>query len=249
MARTDSAAPSGTHAGVDPEALWLATERPRRGRPPAHTRAEITATAVAIADAEGLAAVTMRAVAARLGAGTMSLYSYVPNKETLLELMIDEVSGDHRLPTAPTGDWRSDLRRIAHEQRTIMRRHPWLPAALPARQTLGPNTLVVLDHVLAVMTPTGLDAQARLETFSLLTGFVASHVSYELAQERAIEEAGRTPGEILDAQTRYLRAAVARGDHAHLAQALAAPGGDQNPQAVFDRLLDRVINGIALESE
>ncbi|MFH8386981.1 TetR/AcrR family transcriptional regulator [Kitasatospora sp. NPDC018058] len=245
MARAESAASSGSGAQVDPEALWLAAERPRRGRPPAHSRAEITAAAVAIADAEGLAAVTMRAIAARLGTGTMSLYSYVPNKETLLELMIDEVSGDHRLPAEPSGDWHSDLRRIAHEQRAIMRRHPWLPAALPARQTLGPNTLAVLDHALAVLAPTGLDAQARLETFSLLTGFVASHMSYELAQERAIEGAGRAPGEILDSQARYLRSAVANGNYAHLAQALTAPGGNQNPQAVFDRLLDRVINGIA----
>ncbi|KJK56149.1 TetR/AcrR family transcriptional regulator [Saccharothrix sp. ST-888] len=230
---------------MDPEALWSAAERPRRGRPPAHSRAEITATAVAIADTEGLTAVTMRAVAARLGAGTMSLYNYVPSKETLLELMIDEVSGDHRLPAKPSGDWRSDLRRIAHEQRAIMRRHPWLPAALPARQTLGPNTLAVLDHALAVLTPTGLDAQARLETFTLLTGFVASHMSYELAQERAIEATGRTPGEILDAQARYLCSAVANGNYPHLAQTLAAPSGHQSPQAVFDRLLDRVINGIA----
>ncbi|MGA5499322.1 TetR/AcrR family transcriptional regulator [Streptomyces cinereoruber] len=234
---------------MDPEALWPVSEHPRRGRPPAHSRAEITATAVAIADTEGLAAVTMRAVAARLGAGTMSLYSYVPNKETLLELMIDEVNGDHRLPTTPTGDWRSDLRQIAHEQRAIMRRHPWLPAALPARQTLGPNTLAVLDHVLAVMTPSGLAAQARLEAFSLLTGFVASHTSYELAQQRAIEAAGRSPGELLDAQARYLRAAVADSRYPHLAQALAALDGDHNPDAVFDRLLNRMINGITPDSE
>lgn len=242
MARAES---SGGHAGVDPELLWSAAERPRRGRPPAHSRAAITASAVAIADTEGLAAVTMRAVAALLGAGTMSLYSYVPNKETLLELMIDEVSGDHRLPAEPSGDWRRDLRQIAHGQRAIMRRHPWLPAALPTRQTLGPNTLAVLDYALAALAPTGLDAQARLETFSLLTGFVASHMSYELAQERAVEAAGRTPGELLDAQARYLRSTVASGDYPHLAQALAEPGGSQSPQAVFDRLLDRVINGIA----
>ncbi|WP_329576985.1 TetR/AcrR family transcriptional regulator [Kitasatospora sp. NBC_01250] len=242
MGRADS---SGTQTGVDPESLWSPAERPRRGRPPARSRAAITASAVAIADAEGLAAVTMRAVATRLGAGTMSLYSYVPNKETLLELMIDEVSGDHRLPAEPSGDWRCDLREIAHEQRAIMRRHPWLPAALPARQTLGPNTLAVLDYALAALAPTGLDAQARLETFSLLTGFVASHMSYELAREHAVEAAGRTPGELLDAQARYLRSAVAHGSYPHLAQALAEPGGSQNPQAVFDRLLDRVINGIA----
>lgn len=215
MTRTSS---SGSQARVDPEALWSTAERPRRGRPPAHSRAAITASAVAVADAEGLDAVTMRAVAARLGAGTMSLYSYVPDKETLLELMIDEVSGDHRLPAEPSGDWRRDLRRIAQEQRAIMRRHPWLPAALPARQTLGPNTLAVLDHALAVLAQTGLDAQAQLEAFSLLTGFVASHMSYELAQERAVEAADQTSGESLDTQARYLASAVAGGNYPHLAR-------------------------------
>ncbi|WP_418361491.1 TetR/AcrR family transcriptional regulator [Streptomyces gilvosporeus] len=245
MARTGS---SGRRAGVDPEVLWSQAERPRRGRPPAHSRAEITAEAVALADTEGLAAVTMRAVAARIGAGTMSLYSYVPNKETLLELMIDHVSGDHRLPPEPSGDWRADLRGIAHEQRAIMRRHPWLPAALPARQTFGPNTLAVVEYTLAALAPVGLDAPARLETFSLLTGFVASHVTYELAQEQATEAAGRTSGELLDAQTRHLRAATATGGYPHLAQALAAPAADPaaqaDPEAVFDRLLNRMINGL-----
>lgn len=241
MPRTGSA---GRSAGVDPEQLWSQAERPRRGRPPAHSRAAITTAAIALADAEGLAAVTMRAVAARIGAGTMSLYSYVPNKETLLELMIDQVSGDHALPTAPSGNWRADLRQFAQEQRTIMRRHPWLPGALSARQTLGPNALAALEYALAVLAPVGLEAPARLETFSLLTGFVASHVSYELAQERAVEAGGPTSGELLDAQARYLRSVATEGRYPHLAQALAVPGPDSAPQAVFDRLLDRMIDGL-----
>ncbi|MEV0368674.1 TetR/AcrR family transcriptional regulator [Streptomyces sp. NPDC050636] len=229
---------------MDPELLWSPAERPRRGRPPAHSRAAITAEAVAIADAEGLTAVTMRAVAARIGAGTMSLYSYVPNKETLLELMIDQVGGDHRLPPEPSGNWRDDLRQLAHEQRAIMLRHPWLPGALPARQTLGPNTLAVMEYALAVLAPVGLDAQGGLETFSLLTGFVASYVSYELAQEQATEAAGRTSDEILDAQARYLRSVAAGGAYPKLAQALAVPSKDPAPQAAFDRLLDRMVNGL-----
>ncbi|MGW7488176.1 TetR/AcrR family transcriptional regulator [Streptomyces sp. NPDC054786] len=241
MPRTGS---SGRPAGVDPELLWSQAERPRRGRPPAHNRAAITAEAVALADAEGLAAVTMRAVASRIGAGTMSLYSYVPNKETLLELMIDHVSGDHRLPPGPSGNWRADLREIAHEQRAIMHRHPWLPGALPAQQTLGPNTLAVWEHTLAVLAPVGLDARAMLETFSVLTGFVASHVLYELAQERTVEAAGRTSGELLDTQARHLRSVAAGGGFPHLAQALEATSGDPAPQAAFDRLLDRMINGL-----
>ncbi|MGI5261811.1 TetR/AcrR family transcriptional regulator [Streptomyces angustmyceticus] len=242
MARTGGS--SGRHAGVDPELLWARPERPRRGRPPAHDRAAITAEAVALADAEGLPAVTMRAVAGRIGAGTMSLYSYVPNKETLLELMIDHVGGDHRLPSAPSGDWRADLRQLAHEQRALMHRHPWLPGALPAQRTIGPNTLAVWEYTLAVLAPAGLDARARLETFSLLTGFVSSHVLYELAQERAIGAGDRSAGDLLDAQARHLRSAAAAGNLPHLAQALEETSADPAPQAVFDRLLDRMINGL-----
>lgn len=241
MPRTGSV---GRSAGVDPEQLWSQGERPRRGGQPAHSRAAVTEAAVALADAEGLGAVTMRAVAARIGAGTMSLYSYVPNKETLLELMVDQVSGDHRLPSEPSGDWRADLRQFAQEQRTIMRRHPWLPTALSARQTLGPNALAALEYALAVLAPVGLEAPARLETFSLLTGFVASHVSHELAQERTVETGGRTSGELLDAQDRYLRSLADEGRYPHLARALAVPSHDSSPQAVFDRLLDRMINGL-----
>ncbi|MFF0742814.1 TetR/AcrR family transcriptional regulator [Streptomyces sp. NPDC004111] len=80
----------------DPQQLWLGTGAPRsgRGRKPAFTREAITAAAVALADAEGLEAVTMRRVAAEVGAGVMSLYSYAPDKETLLELMVDHVSAE-----------------------------------------------------------------------------------------------------------------------------------------------------------
>ncbi|MFH8345243.1 TetR/AcrR family transcriptional regulator [Streptomyces sp. NPDC018045] len=238
MTRTGT---SGRTAGVDPEALWTPAERPRRGRPPAHSRAEITAAAVALADAEGLGAVTMRAVAARIGAGTMSLYSYVPDKETLLELMIDQASGGHRLPAGPSGDWRADLRDFFREQRALMRRHPWLPAALPARRTFGPNTLAALEYALAVLTPTGLDARAALEVFSLLSGFVASHVTHELAQE---DTAGATGRAFHDAQVRYLRSAAVTAGHPKISEALTAPGAVSSPDATFDRLLNRMIDGL-----
>ncbi|MFD7664330.1 TetR/AcrR family transcriptional regulator [Streptomyces sp. NPDC059788] len=238
MTRTGT---SGGAAGVDPEALWTPAERPRRGRPPAHSRAEITTAAVALADAEGLGAVTMRAVASRIGAGTMSLYSYVPNKETLLELMIDEVGGGHTLPSGPSGDWRADLRHLCHEQRAIMRRHPWLPEALPARRTFGPNTLAALEYALAALAPAGLDGPAGLEVFSLLSGFVASHVTHELAQEEAAGSTGRA---FHDAQARYLRSPAVTDTCPRVAAALTAPGGAASPDATFDRLLNRMLDGL-----
>ncbi|MBB5122969.1 regulator [Streptomyces eurocidicus] len=224
---------------VDPEELWLRPARPRRGRPPAFSREVIAAAAVALADAEGLGGVTMRRVASEIGAGAMSLYSYVPDKETLVELMIDHVSGEHVMPGLPTGDWRADLKAVAHAQRALMLRHPWLPAALPGRRTLGPRTLAVLEVVLAALRPSRLDGGARLEVFSLLTGFVAGHVAHEVAQSAVAGEPDRAA-----AEARYLAAVAADGRHPELAGVLAGPARPTTPDETFARLLDRMVNGL-----
>ncbi|GGW93040.1 TetR/AcrR family transcriptional regulator [Streptomyces noursei] len=229
----------GAPGAADPRQLWLTPDRPRRGRRPAFSREAITAAAVALADAEGLDAVTMRAVAARVGAGVMSLYSYAPDKETLLELMVDHVSGE-LLPPAPLcGDWRADLKAVARHQRALMLRHPWLPAALTARRTLGPHTLAFLEHALAALRPLPLDGAAKLEVFSLLTGFVASHVGHELARAATADSADRAAVE-----ADYLATVAADGRHPELARALAAPGRPLTPEATFTRFLDRLVDGL-----
>ncbi|MCC3650224.1 TetR/AcrR family transcriptional regulator [Streptomyces sp. S07_1.15] len=224
--------------GVDPQQLWL-NERPRRGRRPAFSREAITAAAVALADAEGIEAVTMRRVAARVGAGVMSLYSYAPDKETLLELMVDHVSGELPASDPPTGDWRADLKHIGRQQRALMLRHPWLPAALSTRRTPGPNTLAFLEHALAALRPTGLDGAAKLEIFAQLTAFVAGHVAHEVAQA----DASRSPGRAA-AEARYLAAVAADGRHPELAEALAATGRPLTPEATFTRFLNRLVDGL-----
>jgi AcrR family transcriptional regulator len=225
--------------GVDPQQLWLGNARPRRGRRPAFSREAITEAAVSLADAEGLEAVTMRRVAERVGAGVMSLYSYAPDKETLVELMVDHVSGE--LPTAspPSGDWRADLRAVAHLQRDLMLRHPWLPAALSTRRAPGPNTLAFLERVLAALRPTGLDGAARLEAFAQLTAFVAGHVAHELAQASVARSPDRAA-----AEARYLAAVAADGRHPELADVLASPGRALDPAATFGRFLNRLIDGL-----
>ncbi|MER7760551.1 TetR/AcrR family transcriptional regulator C-terminal domain-containing protein [Streptomyces sp. NPDC097619] len=225
--------------GVDPERLWLRTDRPRKGRKPAHSRETITAAAVALADAEGLEAVTIRRVAAAVGAGAMSLYSYAPDKETLLELMVDHVTGELPTAHAPTGDWRADLKEIARLQRAHMLRHPWLPAALTVRRTPGPHTLAFLERALAVLRPTGLDGAAKLEVFAQLTAFVAGHVGHEIAQAAVSAAPERAAAEL-----RYLTAVAGDGRHPELAEALAAPGRPLTPEATFTRFLDRLVDGL-----
>ncbi|MFI1171048.1 TetR/AcrR family transcriptional regulator C-terminal domain-containing protein [Streptomyces melanogenes] len=225
--------------GIDPQQLWLSPAQPRRGRKPAYSREAITAAAVALADAEGLEAVTMRKVAAQVGAGVMSLYSYAPDKETLLNLMVDHVSGELPTTDTPTGDWRADLKAIAHLQRAHMLRHPWLPAALTGRRIPGPNTLAFLERVLAALRPTGLDGTAKLEVFAQLTAFVAGHAAHEIAQATASQSPDRAA-----AEARYLAAVATDGHHPELAEALSAPGRPLTPEATFTRFLNRLIDGL-----
>ncbi|RLV04391.1 regulator [Streptomyces griseocarneus] len=226
--------------GADPQQLWLnPAGPPRRGRRPAFSREAITAAAVALADAEGLDAVTMRRVAAQVGAGVMSLYSYAPDKETLLELMLDHVSGELPTGEALTGDWRADVKALAHRQRALMLRHPWLPAVLTVRRTPGPNALAFLEHGLAALRPVGLDGAARLEVLAQLTAFVAGHVAYEVAQAAVTRSPGRAA-----AEARYLAAVAADGRHPELADALASPGRSLTPDATFSRFLNRLVDGL-----
>ena len=216
-------------------------ESRRRGPRPRHSRREVTEAAVAIADAEGLDAVTIRAVAARLGAGAMSLYSYVPDKQALVYDMVEQVSEELVLPAQPSGDWRADLRGLARQQRALLHRHPWLVEALSHRQPLGPGTLAYLEFTLAVLERIGLEAGAALESTALLNGFVVNLVRSELADAEA---AGADPALAAEAGER-LRELLASGLYPRFAAALAGggePGVDLGEH--FDRLIDRVLDGL-----
>ena len=209
------------------------------GRPPRRTRTQVVAAAVAIADAEGLDALTMRRLAADLGAGVMSLYTYVRDKDDLVDQMVDQISA------FDPGRGAVDLLDLVHWQRDLMLRHPWLPSALPNRQLTGPTMLGHLERGLAALAPTGLPGGTKMEILALLTGFVGSYVTHELAQARA----GRTDPERIAAHVAPLQTAVSTGAYPELARVLAenAPPGraglqrhcppyDQGPaQRVGDR--------------
>jgi AcrR family transcriptional regulator len=214
----------------------------RRGRRPRHSLVDVVTAAVALADADGLAAVSMRSVAARLGTGAMSLYSYVPDKETLIGAMVEHVSGEQTLPDAPSGDWRADLTALARGQRALLHRHPWVIDALSHRQPLGSNALAVLEFAAAALEPTGQPPGTRLETFALLTGFVVNVVRGELADAAA----ATAPPARLQAQQASVLELLATGRYPHVAAALAEaasnPPGDLGER--FEHLLTRMLDGL-----
>jgi len=203
-----------------------------RGRPPAHTRDRVVDAAIAVADAEGLGAVTIRRIATEIGAGAMSLYTYVSDKDRLVDLMVDRVSAGI--------DWPADLLGLAVAQRELMLRHPWLPGALPNRRLTGTNLLAYLERGLAALAPTKLAAPAKLEIIALLTGFVASYVTNELAQAAG----GVTTAE----QVELISAAVATGAFPHLAAALAESTGGPAVPPDFPAVAARMISGLVGDS-
>jgi len=203
-----------------------------RGRPPARTRTQVVAAAIAVADAEGLDALTMRRLAAELGAGPMSLYTYVRDKEELVDLMVDQVSEFDPALGQP------DLLGLLVWQRDLMLRHPWLPSALPNRGLAGPNLLAYLERGLAALEPAELPGGAKMEILALLTGFVASYVTNELAQARA----GVTGSQRVREHVDRLSEAAASGAYPRLA-AVLAEGGTAAPP-VFEDVAARMIAGL-----
>lgn len=214
------------------DVIWLRPETAATGRPAERSRAEITAAAVAVADRDGLDAVSMRKVAAELGTGAASLYRYVGNRDDLLELMVDSVAAEVEL-TPSSGDTLADLVAFGVRQRALMRRHAWLPTLMLTRTNLGPSAAGLLEYVLTLLADHPQPASAKLETFALVNGFAAMYAHNE----------NSTSSDAMARQVEYLRFVAADGGHPRLAGALAAAGppveGDRFPQ-----LLRRVLNGL-----
>jgi AcrR family transcriptional regulator len=214
--------------------IWLRPERAGSGRPARRSRAQIAEAAIAIADGEGLDAVSMRRVSAALGTGAASLYRYVDNREDLLDLMCDAVGAEYDLPGL-TGNWQADLVRVGEQARLIMLRHPWLPNLLLTRSPLGPHGLALLEYVLAALAGHPADTNAKIEAFALMTGFAAMFVQAETAGDSAVRKRNSA----------YLRHAVTSGEHPALARLLAAaPPAPTRPSERFAEILGRVLSGL-----
>lgn len=154
--------------GTDPDRilplLWRhrSPAKGRTGRPPRLSVDAVVAAGIAIADAEGVDAASMAKVAARLGVATMTLYTYVPSRTELVELMVDDVLGSRELPGP--GDerpplWRDQIHLYADRTLAMYREHPWLCQVSRIRPPLGPGMLAESEYVLSVVSGLGLPVE------------------------------------------------------------------------------------------
>lgn len=236
-------------SGMSPElaALWGSRERPRRGPKPAMSVEAIVAAAMAVADAEGLDAISMGRVAKELGYTTMSLYRYVTSKNVLLTLMLDAAIGEP--PEVLSGeDWRPALERWAWAMLQSLRQHPWSVQIPVSGLHLSPNRLGWLDRGLQMLTGTTLSENDKAETLLLLSSYLLSEarIARDLQPEMFSDAES---GEATPSFGQTIAAMVDPARYPALAKAIADGVFDDPVQygdAISEFGLQRILDGVEM---
>jgi AcrR family transcriptional regulator len=137
------------------ELLW-GVRRRRRGPRPSLSGEQIAATAIELADRDGLGGLSMRRLADELGITAMSLYGYVPSKAELLDVMADRAYGEIAFHGDPAAPWQARLAALAQQHWALLISHPWLLQMAASRPLLGPNMTAFYDAELAAVDGLGL---------------------------------------------------------------------------------------------
>jgi AcrR family transcriptional regulator len=219
----------------------------RRGAPdPRLAPGRIVAAAMAVADAEGLAGLSMRRVATEIGVATMSLYRHVADKDDLLLKMMDAAFGECRFPAHPPEGWRDQLELAARTLWEMFQRHPWLaPALSVTRPQPIARGLACAEWVLSALDGRGLDPATMLTIHITLVNYVrGTAVNLELEAD-AEAASGLNSEEWLDTQGPALRSIVAAG-HFPVFERLTASDYDFNLENLFEFGLQRLLDGLTV---
>ncbi|NUT33528.1 MAG: TetR/AcrR family transcriptional regulator [Hamadaea sp.] len=216
--------------------MWEPQPQPKRGPRPTLTVEAIAGAGIVIADAEGLAAVTMQRVAERLGVTKMALYRYVPGKSELVAIMIDLAIGGP--PDAAGRTWRTKLDGWARALFDRFCRHPWAIEATVGPRIVGPQELSWLEQAVAALSRTALTGGEKLDVAVLLTGHVRN-----LAQQIT---ALPTTGAVEHAMESAFQVVLAGREERFpaLTEALASAAASGEPDQALDFGLARILDGI-----
>jgi AcrR family transcriptional regulator len=228
------------------ELIWTQPPPPARQRELG--RAEIVAAAIAVADEGGAEAVTMKAVAARLGPYTpMALYRYVRSKDGLVDLMLDAAIAEVPVPSGPGPDWRADLQSVSVDTRAMGQRHPWYAALVHTRPPAGPHTMRRLEFLLRVLVEQGATLGAAMTYAAMLDRHIVGSGLQEAQEARFAAQHGLADAESFVAAVTSLHdLASANGRLPLLTAWLAEPSGE-SVDAQFTLGLRFLLDGIAAE--
>ncbi|MBR8742296.1 TetR/AcrR family transcriptional regulator [Nocardiopsis sp. MG754419] len=195
---------------------------------------------MAVAEAEGVEALSMRKVAAHLGVGAATLYTYVPDKAALLALMVDDMIGRAPLPHTRPGTWREKVEAWAREDLASFRAHPWL-IEVTSGPFVGPHAFAWTDSALRVFDDTGLSAEEAVAVVESVDALVRGHVARVVVADRAeslTDPQGRSFASI---QEGYLSTRRIEAGRFPSIERIEAP---LDAVAVFERSLVWLLDGV-----
>lgn len=201
---------------------WGIAANPQRGPKREMSVERIVEVAVELADAEGLGAVSMAAVAAKLGFTPMSLYRYVTAKDDLILLMYEEATGLPPAPTTEPGDWRGRVEELYAAQLFVFMTHPWILDIPITGSPVTPNSAAWMDAGLAALAETPLSHLERLSIMTAITGQSRWAGSVIAGYRRAQREAGVGDEEFAQREDALFRALVSNDAYPALRSAIDA---------------------------
>jgi AcrR family transcriptional regulator len=229
--------------------LWRTSEPASRKAVADLSIDKIVATAVAVADADGIDALTMRAVSDRLGVGTMSVDTYVPGKGELLDLMVDAVYGEIATVEIPGADWAERLAGIARANWELLRRHPWmLRLGNSTRPVLGPNTMAKYENELRAIDGIPI-SDVRLDTvLTLAIGHAQNAARMAADAADTAKASGMTDDQWWSSYAGHLRRMVDPARYPTATRVGSAAGEEHNaahdPTYLFGLGLRLLIDGV-----
>jgi AcrR family transcriptional regulator len=214
-----------------------------RGPKPRTSLADVVAAGVAIADTEGLTALSMRKVANRLGVGAMSLYTYVPGRSELVELMIDRVYGEHTIPDADL-PWRPRVEQWARETWRIYNAHPWLLDYNMARLPLGPHVLDISEVLYTALRDAGFAGAENVAIFNLINWQLLGAARSMISDADEARHTGVSAEAYWDSRASFWSTYFDWSRYPTTAAIWEAGGFDDPTGWDFERMLDRLLTGI-----
>jgi len=227
----------------EPGLIWFDHPEPS-GTAERLSRTRIVEAAMALADEEPSGAITMRAVAGRLGVRSpMALYRYVASKDGLADLLVDEV---YSTITVPAGrGWRAALHGLGRSGWEAMQRHPWAARLAYSRPPLGPQALRLYDTALGELDQLDLDGSTRMGFVNTVLGHVFGS-GLALLEERTMRaRTGQaTDADLSQAVAPYLARVADVGQHPHFSRWAADPSRHSPPPQTFEQILEWLLDGL-----
>ncbi|WP_344619002.1 TetR/AcrR family transcriptional regulator [Dactylosporangium salmoneum] len=233
-----------TPYGSAPLPVWERPEPQPRAAPVSLSRAKIAATAIRLADADGLEALSVRKIAKELGVGPMRLYDYVTNRSELLDLMVDAVyaqiaeAGQH-------SEWRATVLAIVHRTRDAALAHEWFADLLGARPHLGPHALAVGESTAAALSqaPGVRDIDDLQRALGALNAFMVGALRREITERRTARSTGTDVSDWQAALGPYLTRMLDTGHFPTVAR-LVIDGAHLDAEETFDHNLIAILDGV-----